>query len=144
MALIVSSVILFGTHIPTDSAAALRKTSGLSSWEGVAFPTYTKSGPGPGALVTGRLRIESRCLIVAQQELRSLLLIWPDGMQLVTTSGGLGIANAQGRIKAHVGDRVNVGGGGVARRQGNDLASIPPRCRGWPYWLVTSLGRAPR
>jgi hypothetical protein len=67
------------------------------------------------------------------------MLIWPDSLKLVGSTGHLGVANESGKVLARVGNDVRVGGGQIPSRVANRLAEIPNRCQVRPYWVVTSI-----
>jgi len=73
------------------------------------------------------------------------LIIWPPGFSLTTEDDGVQILNEAGKIVAHVGEKVRMGGGHVSslRHTGDYvLRNLPPSCPG-PYWVVGNVPTGP-
>jgi hypothetical protein len=65
------------------------------------------------------------------------LLIWPHGFSLRTVGDSIQVIDDNGRVVARAGDRIKVGGGGVAAEIARKYSaqSLPDDATG-PYWIV--------
>ncbi len=88
--------------------------------------------------VYGMLVLEDKCIRVARDDNGSFLLIFPPDFTMAAENGNVEILNQDGEIKAHLGDRVHIGGGGIGSFSQIDpyvQAQVPSQCDG-PYWIV--------
>jgi hypothetical protein len=115
---------------------------------GVFFPRHGNSGPGPGALLEGRLETRGGCIWIVGSGGDRVLPIWPPRFGLRVTEGRLTILDASGGVVAREGDLVrSTGGETVTEQNAYELIGREPpeSCRAKIYWTtgdIRSLGPA--
>jgi hypothetical protein len=91
------------------------------------------------ALNFGTLVVVDDCLRLNDDESdTSWLLIWPPDFTLNTENDVIQILNGEGKVTAHVGDKVRVDGGEVwsfSLFNESMQEKLPSHCLG-PYWIV--------
>ena len=108
--------------------------------------TYPYTGVGMDALALGRLVVRAGCLAIADSadDPHGTYVLWPDGYTLVDRGGTDPVLiDAVGREVARLGDRVQLGGGGVMLEQAATATTggIPDACRtaGEGYFLTSGI-----
>ncbi len=98
------------------------------------FPVQKNPNPTVqmAALLEGELALVNGCLRVDND-----LPVWPHGFSISTDSEVIQIIDNTGKLIAHVGDKVRLGGGEIPGEfVANYSTELPSdRCSG-PYWIV--------
>lgn len=90
------------------------------------------------ALLIGRLEVKDGCLVVYQEGNDDrITVVWQTDYFLHNNLGQIEMLNREGKVVAHVGEMIYLGGGNVGQVNSDQLLKpIPDHCASTPLWLM--------
>jgi hypothetical protein len=90
------------------------------------------------ALLIGRLEVENGCLLAYQEGSdQPATIVWQTDYFLNNNEGSIEMLDRDGKVVAHVGETIYLGGGEIGGIEDDQLqAPIPEHCSSSPLWLM--------
>jgi len=107
--------------------------------DSIYFPQLkTRSTSFMEALLIGRLAVENGCLLAYQEGSdQPITIVWQTDYFLNNYDDSIEMLDREGKVVAHVGEMIYLGGGHVGSIDSDQLqVPIPDNCSGSPLWLM--------